>query len=168
MAQGWAQFIGNAGQYYVAYALSARGYHAAITKGNAPNVDILVSSADGGKLISLQVKTSRNAHRAKRYGHEVYEWDVGSSAIGRSGVNIWYAFVDLRESETDYLPQVFLVPSLWVSEFVKPDHSRKMYLLKAPAAELCRGKWDFIGKYFAGDPDVLQWATTHPDSAKWE
>lgn len=51
---------------------------------------------------------------------------------------------------------------------MKPDHSRKMYLLKAPAAELCREKWDYVGKYFAGDPDVVRWATTHPDSAKWE
>ncbi len=37
MAQGWAKFTGNAGQHYFAYALSARGYHAAMTKGIRAN-----------------------------------------------------------------------------------------------------------------------------------
>ncbi len=49
---------GTAGVYYVAYQLAARGFHAAVTYGNAPMVDILVALLDGAATLSLQVKTS--------------------------------------------------------------------------------------------------------------
>lgn len=167
MTQGASQFTGLAGEYYVSYCLAVRGYHASITIGNAPNVDVLVASADGKNLISIQVKTSRWAHRIKRYGYEVYEWDVGSSAIGRNGENIWYAFVDLQDHEGKCEPQVFLVPSLWVSDFVKPEHSRKMYLLKADAARMCHEKWDFIRQFFDREQAVINWTNSIPVEAKW-
>src|SRR6266436_1342463 len=96
--KGRAQFVGAAGQYYVAYCLTVRGYHAAITARNVPDVDVLVSSADGQRLLSIQVKTSRNAYRPKRYGYELCEWDVGAASPGKAIANLWYAFVDLRES----------------------------------------------------------------------
>ena len=167
MAQGAAQFVGLAGEYYVSSCMAVRGYHASITIGNAPNVDVLVASGDGKNLISVQVKTSRWAHRNKRYGFEVHEWDVGASSIGRSGENSWYAFVDLRQNDSGWDPQVFLVPSLWVSDFVKPDHSRKMYLLKSAVSALCLERWDLIGKYFDRDKEAIAWATTIPEEAKW-
>ena len=71
-----SQFTGTAGEFYVAYQLTKREIHAAITLGNAAHVDILASSADGKRSLSIQVKTSNNAYRRKRYGYEGFEWDV--------------------------------------------------------------------------------------------
>ena len=73
MATGKSQFVGTAGQFFVSYGLSVREINAAITLGNAPSVDLMASSADGKKTISIQVKTSRNAYRRNRYGFEGYE-----------------------------------------------------------------------------------------------
>jgi hypothetical protein len=99
MAQGKHQFVGAAGQFYVAYSLAVRCINASLTLGNAPSVDILASSADGSRTLALQVKTSRNAYRGRRYGKEgCHEWDVGVSVIGKQSPSFWYALVDLRES----------------------------------------------------------------------
>lgn len=90
--RGRSQFIGSAGQYYLAYCLTVRGSHAAITLGDVPDVDVIVATADGSRLLSLQVKTARWAYRSKRYGYELREWEVGSSAVDRSAEGLWYAF----------------------------------------------------------------------------
>lgn len=164
-----SQFIGLTGQYYVCYCLAARGFHASLTIGNSPNVDVLVASNSGDKTLSVQVKTSRNAYRRTRYKNsDVHEWDVGRSAIGRSSKNLWYAFVDLQENLTKaYSPIVYLVPSSWVASFVKEEHSRKMFLLKSSASELCKEKWDNIQKYFNEDADIIDWLTNVPLEALW-
>ena len=107
MATGKSQFVGTAGQFFVAYGLSIREINAAITLGNAPGVDLMASSADGKRTISIQVKTSRNAYRRNRYGFEGYEWDVNKGVIGKYHESFWYAFVDLQENENNWTPQVF-------------------------------------------------------------
>ena len=95
--KGRSQYVGLAGEHYVVYSLLVRRFHASVVGGNVPNVDVLVSSGDGSSQISLQLKTSRWAYRRKRWGHEAYEWEVGSSAVGRHSTSHWYAFVDLQE-----------------------------------------------------------------------
>jgi hypothetical protein len=144
-----------------------RGLHGAITGGNVPDVDVIVASHDGAKLLSLQVKTSRNAHRAKRYGYELREWDVGASAVGRSNPGLWYAFVDLQEADGSvWGPTVFLVPSLWVGSFVREDFSRKMYLLRSELWSSCQDRWDRIEQFFEEKEDTLNWADTVPPEAR--
>ena len=59
--RGHSQFIGAAGQHYVAYLLGIRGIHAAITLGNVPDVDVLISKPDGSKLLTSAVNS----------GHEI-------------------------------------------------------------------------------------------------
>jgi len=168
MVKGKSQFTGLSGEYYIAYCLTVREFHASLTVGNAPNIDVLVSSPDGLNHISIQVKTSRWAYRKNRYGFEVWEWDVGPSAVGRSGDNLWYAFVDLQEKDGNYSPQVFLVPSLWVSDFVQPEWKRKMYLLKVKGEEYCHERWDLINKYFGKNREALNWVKTIPNEVKWK
>jgi hypothetical protein len=99
MARGRAQFTGTAGEFYVAYGPAIREIRASLTLGNAPSVDILVSSENGCRTLSLQVKTARNAYRRNRYGHELHEWDVGASVIGNHAERFSYAFVDLRAKD---------------------------------------------------------------------
>ena len=111
--------IGTAGVYYVASELAARGFHAAVTYGNAPTVDILVGRLDGAAMLSLQVKTSHWALRTRGRGaakspHH-YEWDVGEKSATLHRPDLFFAFVDLKTGSNEK-PDVFIVPSKVVFE----------------------------------------------------
>lgn len=162
MVKGKNQFIGTAGQYYVAYELSKRNVHASLTLGNAPFVDIIAAKNDGSGSISIQVKTSSNAYRRKRYGREGCEWDVGAGVIGKSSPSLWYAFVDL-EMGKDKGPSVYIVPSLWVAEFVKPSFTRKLYFLPSTAWDLTKEKWENIVNCLNGDSGIAKFSRSWPE-----
>ena len=174
MGTGRSQFIGNAGQFYIAYGLSVRNINASITIGNAPSVDIIASSDDGRKSLSIQVKTSRNAYRPNHYGHAGYEWDVGASVIGKHSESFWYALVDLCEKKTGWEPRVFFVPSRWIADFVKPTFTRKRYYLAGKkdlqsVKDLTLDRWDLVSKYLKGDKEAINWANNYPEDmlVKW-
>ena len=169
MATGKSQFIGTAGQFYVAFCLAARDINAAITLGNAPRVDLMASSPDGKRTLSFQIKTSTNAYRKKRYGNEGYEWRVNKSVIGKYHESFWYAFVNLQENRAKFEPEVFLVPSRWVAEFVKEDWSMYIYFLPASVTELTRNRWDLVSGYLEAEKDAIAWANEWPEHklVKW-
>jgi len=111
--------IGTAGVYHVASELAARGFHAAVTYGNAPTVDILVGRFDGAATLSLQVKTSHRAVRTRGRGaakspHH-YEWDVGKKSATLHRPDLFFAFADLKLGSNEK-PDVFIVPSKAVFE----------------------------------------------------
>jgi hypothetical protein len=168
---GRSQFVGLAGTYFVAYALTVRGHHAAITIGNVPRVDILVSTTDGSRQIALQVKTRTMAYKHGWYGREAWQWDVGESAVGYHTPNFWYALVDLQQGngnqESRRSPLVYLVPSIWVSGFVQPDWKRKVYWLRpGQQIEDSKERWDWIARYFNGEEGAIKWAETCPQDAE--
>jgi len=168
MNKGKSNYVGCSGEYFVAYSLSLRQHLVAITNGNVPNIDIIVSSIEFSKYLSLQVKTSQNAHRNNRYGKEVWEWDVGSSAIGIQNENIWYAFVDLKITKNlNSIPDIFFVPSHWVASFVKPEHSRKMYLLPASAKKYTLNRFDLIDSYLKDGIRSNEFINKIPIEAEW-
>lgn len=169
MAQGRPQFIGAAGQYFVAYGLAVRQINAALTLGNAPSVDVLASSSDGTRTLALQVKTASFAYRRSRYGVEGYEWNVNAGVIGRHDEQFWYAFVDLQEEPSTWNPRVFFVPSRWVSEFVKADWSRYRYFLPHAVADLTLNRWDLVQDYLGDVQSAVAWAKDWPESrlVKW-
>lgn len=53
-----SSLIGIAGAHFVAAELSQRGYIATVTSRNTEGIDVLASSPDGSKTVSIQVKTS--------------------------------------------------------------------------------------------------------------
>ena len=169
MITGRSQFVGTAGQFHLARELALRGINAAITLGNAPSVDLMASSSCGRRTVSFQVKTSRNAYRSSRYGHEGYEWDVNRGVIGKHHESFWYAFINLQEEESGWNPEVFFVPSRWVAEFVKEDWSRFMYFLPSTAKDFCHERWDLLTGYLAEQHDAIQWANDWPEDklVKW-
>ena len=169
MGTGRAQFVGAAGQFYLAYGLAARQINASLTLGNAPSVDVLASSHDGKHTLSFQVKTSRNAYHQKRFGHEGFEWYVGNNVIGKHRESFWYAFIDLREHKAGWNPSVFFVPSRWVAEFVKPDWSQFMYFLPTTAQDLTLERWDLVQGFLAGAETAVDWAKNWPQEklVKW-
>ena len=170
MAQGRNQFVGAAGQYFLAYGLAARQVNAGITLGNAPSVDVLASSSDGSRSLAFQVKTSRNAYRRNRYGCEGFEWDVGANVIGKHSEGFWYAFIDLGEQNIrSWSPKIFFVPSKWVAEFVKPGWSRYSYFLPKSVEHLTSERWDLVSGYLASDREAIEWAKSWPETmlVKW-
>jgi len=114
MAKRSGILIGTAGVYHVASQLAARGFHAAVTYGNAPSVDILVGLLDGSATVSLQVKTSHWALRARGRGKNKiphhYEWDVGKKSAMLYRPDLFFAFVDLKW-QSGQSPVVFIIPS---------------------------------------------------------
>jgi hypothetical protein len=57
--------VGIAGEYFVAAELTRRGYVASLTGKNTKAIDILASSKDGSRAVSIQVKTSNNVKANK-------------------------------------------------------------------------------------------------------
>lgn len=107
------QLTGVAGVHFVASYLSFLGFHAVPTTRNVRGPDLLVSSLDGFKSLTLQVKTTMWASRTRGRGESKkphhLEWDVGWSSARLNNPNLWFAFVNLKEFFE--LPDTFIVPS---------------------------------------------------------
>lgn len=147
---------GTAGVYYVAYQLAARGFHAAVTYGNAPTVDLLVSLIDGSATLSLQVKTSSWALRSRGRGSaktpDHYEWDIGEKSASMCRPDLFFALVDLK-SGSGQLPDVFIVPSKVIFDAFNHPYwasgkgKRWRYHPKVKEIERFKNKWDILRTY---------------------
>lgn len=151
---------GTAGVYFVASRLAAKGFHAAPTFGNAPNVDILVGLPDGKATASIQVKTSwwglRTRGRGKNKQPHHYEWDVGKKSANLNRAGLFFAFVDLRGGGNE-LPDVFIVPSEAIfkafdSGYFKSDIERR-WRWHPTCAEVAdyKNRWDLLEAYLRGN-----------------
>jgi len=144
---------GTAGVYFVASRLAAKGFHAAPTFGNAPNVDILVGLPDGAATISIQVKTTWRALRyrgRKSDRHpDHYEWDVGERSAKLNQPDLFFAFVDLKGGGTE-LPDVYIVPSEVVAKafdrpYFKTGAKRRWrWHPKLEVVEQYRNNWNLL------------------------
>ena len=128
----------------MASQLAAHGFHAAVTYGNAPSIDILVGLLDGSATLSLQVKTSHWALPTRGRGEKKtphhYEWDVGQKSAMLQRPDLFFAFVDLKLG-SGQLPDVFIIPS----EFVYKSFQYA------------------ITKYFGGRKDRVKRWRFHPE-----
>src|SRR5438552_19215716 len=93
------QLLGAARTYFVMSELSARGYHASCMFGNAPRLDVLVSSSDGARSIAIQFKTTALAKRRTRKRKAVkqltqLQWYLGRKA---ATANLKGRYVDLLD-----------------------------------------------------------------------
>src|SRR6266567_3369334 len=139
-----AALIGTSGTYFVMAQLAARDFHASCTFGNAPFIDVLVSSHDGRRTASLQVKTARFAQRWRGRGVKKtldhYEWYLGHKVaqVPKDSL-LFYAFVDLKLSywEVGYkpaniTPEIFIIPlsevAAWYQQYVKPDGMSRLWV----------------------------------------
>lgn len=135
-----------AGEYYVAFQLSARGYCVGIPRANTPAVDLLVANQTGTKTLAIQVKTSSWARRDRKRdpSKSHWEWDVGERAVTLRGDNLFYAFVDLR-GDSGERPEVFFVPSNVVADEMQgPDWTRYMFWIYDTDAGKYRERWEII------------------------
>ena len=134
-----------AGEHFVAFRLSAMGYPVALTRGGSPAIDLMVADITGRTAISIQVKTSNWARRSyvKRPERNCWLWDVGTKAIGFQGDNIFYVFVDLKGGN-GATPDAFVVPSVSVADYVKEEHTRKMFPLSEEDGNKMCNNWEPI------------------------
>ena len=110
--------VGISGVYYVAADLSQLGYIATVTSRNAQGVDIFVSSSDGLKSVSIQVKTS-GAEQRKRFTRS---WRMDKKHENLYSDSFFYVFVDLHEGNSK--PDYYVVPSKVVAEYVRTSHAK--------------------------------------------
>lgn len=107
-----AQLAGVAGEYYVAAELSQRGWVAAITMRNTRGIDILVSSPDGRKQVTIQCKTSREPRK---------DWILSEKSEDVVSDSHFYVFVDLQEAGKR--PNFHIIPSAVVAKQISESHA---------------------------------------------
>ncbi len=114
--------IGLTGEYYTLARLSANGFVAALTLGNAKSVDILVANQDLHKLYKVEVKTtSRKPAKESLFGKTpfyIYAMSEKHETIAEH--NLIYVFVVLEKPNDN--PRFFVVPSKTVAKYVKWQH----------------------------------------------
>ena len=147
MPQRATSLTAAAGEHYVAYMLSAKGFPVALTRGGSPTIDLLVGDLTGNSAISIQIKTSNWAYRSFKRKPEKnhWEWDVGKKGLILRGEFIYYALVDLKWNDLKPVkPDVFIVPSNNVANFLKEDWSRYMYWIMENEKDKYLEAWDII------------------------
>ncbi|MFT5194187.1 MAG: hypothetical protein ACI85U_001193 [Candidatus Promineifilaceae bacterium] len=112
--------VGVAGEYLVAGELTLRGYIASITLRNSRGIDIIASSADGSRSISIQVKTNSDGKP---------KWILNKKSEGYFSDNHFYVFVALQNIGSR--PDFYIVPSQVVADYVRNDHATWLSLPKA-------------------------------------
>ena len=144
------QLTGVAGVHYAAAFLTYLGFHAVPTTRNVAGPDLLVSTLDGSRGISIQVKTTAWAMRTRGRGEKKlphhYEWDIGWSSAKFDHPNLFFALVDLKEFEE--LPDVFLVPSRTIFQYFEggdPETWRRArYHPEIHEIKQYKNNWDIL------------------------
>jgi len=101
---------GAAGVFYVCFELCRRGYIPMPTIRDSAGVDILMSSADGSKVVDIQVKTT-----TKR------KWWLNKKAETLVADSLFYAFVELPDDGS--VPRCHIVPSAAVADYVRKGYA---------------------------------------------
>lgn len=145
-----SQLIGVAGVHFVASRLSFLGFHAVPTTRNVRGPDLLVSSIDGSKGLSIQVKTTIWAMRTRGRGNSKkphhYEWDIGWPSARENHLNLFFALVDLKEFQD--MPDVFIVPSAIIFKYFEGGDPntwpRARYHPEIAEIDPYKNKWDLL------------------------
>jgi hypothetical protein len=110
---------GAIGEFYVASFLSAMGLVVALPRSGVPSSDLIVTTHEGHRSISIQVKTSLSPIiKSKKYG-DYWSWDVSKKAIENRSKFHWYAFVNANNwPRTGISPSIYFLPSEVVADIV--------------------------------------------------
>ena len=89
--------VGIAGEYYVCAELCRRGYLALLTPKNNPLFDVIASTPDGSKTVSIQVKTRSIRNKQG--------WKLGKDITTKKGnPDLFIVLVNLEyQSNTHFL-----------------------------------------------------------------
>ena len=134
--------VGVAGEYLVAGELSLRGLVAAITLRNSRGIDIVVSSADGSKSATIQVKANSSGSSA---------WILTKKSEDYHADRHYYVFVAL--SEFGSRPRFYVVPSAVVADYIYRSHRE---WLSSPKADGTSRKDSAMRKFEDPDGNYLE------------
>ena len=104
--------IGVAGEYLAAGELSLRGFISSITLRNSRGIDIIASSADGQRSVSVQVKTNSKGSS---------KWILSKKSETFYSDNHFYIFVAVKSLLER--PKYHIVPSEVVAKYISTTHS---------------------------------------------
>lgn len=131
---------GAAGEHYIAFQLSARGYAVGLTARGTSGADLLVTNLETGKSITVQVKTMLSDAFVESRKHGPYwKWRVGVFRT-RPLATFYYLFVDLK-GNLSKSPDVYVVQSLELE--AKPPELKEPLLEQYPE-ENPRDAWCVI------------------------
>ena len=111
LSQLESTLVGVTGEYYVAAELSVRGYIASVTLRNSRGIDVIASSSDASRSISIQVKTSKGG---------TPRWVLTKKAESFFSDNHYYVFVVLHA--VGLRPDFYIVPSEIVAKRLSKGH----------------------------------------------
>lgn len=103
---------GAAGQFFVAGELSRRGFVAALTMGNCPGTDILVSNRTATRTAHIQVKT---------FIPGASKCSVGQKAETNYGPNFFWVLAGIPLS-SDSPPLYFIIPAEVMAREIRTAH----------------------------------------------
>jgi len=103
--------VGIAGEYLAAGELSLRGFISSISLRNSRGIDIIASSADGQKSVSIQVKTNSSGNS---------KWILSKKSENFHSDNHFYIFVAIKSFLVR--PNYHIVPSKVVADYISTTH----------------------------------------------
>ena len=110
--------VGTAGEYYVCAELCRLGYLALLTPKNNPLFDVIATTPDGSRFVSIQVKT--------RSVHNTQGWKLGTDiAKGHAPSGLFVVLVNLEDRG---LPEFYVYEYPVLSERV--SHVYQAYISK--------------------------------------
>lgn len=140
---------GAAGEYYVAFRLSAEGYAVGLTTHGTRAVDIIASNPETGKSITIQIKTMLGAFVPSKKHGPFWKWRV-SKSLPSAYEGFFYAFVDLRDDPSQ-TPDIFIVPSIKLESLLEkyPEPEKGLVkdvwcVIEEKDALKYQNRWDVI------------------------
>ena len=104
------QNTGNAGEYYIAFILSANGFTTTITLGRTAKYDIIAINPND-RTVKVQVKTA---------WAKANQWPMHKKDETLYATDLFYAFVRLNEMKEP--PEYWIIPSTIVSKVIRDRH----------------------------------------------
>jgi hypothetical protein len=150
--------VGQAAEHLVAAEIYRRGGFAALFVGNRPTADLLASSPDQKRTVSIQVKTKTSG-----------TWQTtilkGKRTKSDPSPTRFWVLVDIGRDPAG-APSYWVVPESWMLNHIYERTRRlkldqrpsgtKHFAIKLPAVEQWRDRWDLLGIF--PDADLSQGA----------
>lgn len=90
-----------------------------MTSRNTEGVDVLASSLDGSKVVTIQVKTT-TGDPMKKHPKRTIGWMLSEKHENVQSKNLFYVFVYLKPANE--MPEFYIVPSTVVASHIKARH----------------------------------------------